>query len=214
MAETATRARITRDEASRCTQELLRLAPQRLSVPILAERLGLSREQVRRLCHLAGLDTSAPAVTRTPGRPSTAPPPKPEVGLRAARILARNEEIIRLAGEGRSDRVIAERIAEQHGRISRELVGDIRRAAGVRAVYDASGRRTGRERPSVPVADLESERVRRRERAIHLSGPGQGRCCHCRVWRPLLGRTVKPHAHNEAPCPGSGHRPLPHREDL
>jgi hypothetical protein len=55
--------------------ELQRLAPQRLSLRLLAERLNLSKDQVRSLCVKAGVDTSAPAITRPTGRPGKEPPP-------------------------------------------------------------------------------------------------------------------------------------------
>jgi hypothetical protein len=70
--------RLNRTETAFYVAELKRLAPQRLSLRVLAERLGLSKDQVRNLCAKAGVDTSAPAVTRAPGRPSK--PAKPKAG--------------------------------------------------------------------------------------------------------------------------------------
>ena len=58
--------------------ELKCLAPQRLSLRLLAERLSLSKDQVRSLCVKAGVDTSSPAITRPNGRPSKPAPPKPK----------------------------------------------------------------------------------------------------------------------------------------
>lgn len=70
--------RLNSDEVDRYVEELKRLAPQRLSLRLLGERLGLSKDQVRNLCAKAGVDTSSPAVTRAPGRPSKPATPKPK----------------------------------------------------------------------------------------------------------------------------------------
>lgn len=77
--------RLNRDETATYVKELQRLAPQRLSLRLLAERLNLSKDQVRTLCAKAGVDTSSPVVTRPPGRPSKPPPPKAEKPAPTAR---------------------------------------------------------------------------------------------------------------------------------
>jgi hypothetical protein len=71
--------RLNQDETAAYIAELQRLAPQRLSLRLLAERLNLSKDQVRSLCAKAGVDTSSPTVTRPTGRPAKELPPKPKV---------------------------------------------------------------------------------------------------------------------------------------
>lgn len=70
------RYNLTREQTRAHTATLLRLAVHRYSIPLLAQRLDITYDQVRRLCENAGIDTSRPQITRHLGRPRKPREPK------------------------------------------------------------------------------------------------------------------------------------------
>lgn len=109
------------------------------------------------------------------------------------------ERVRALADQGLSATQIGARL-----RRNDETIRRIARAAGI--ALPLSSTRT-------ELTQAEADRIHLRERAIHLSGPAQGRCSCCRTWRLLEGRRVKPHVYDGRECSGSRMRPLTGQED-
>ncbi len=117
-----TRRNLNAEQVAYFTAELMRLAPQRLSVPILVDRFGLSDDQIRRLSRRAGIDTSLPLVTKRPGRPRIHPKrvrrrPPMDPAVREQRIT----DVRRCAAAGMSDSAIGRELS-----IARRTVAWIR----------------------------------------------------------------------------------------
>lgn len=110
-------------------------------------------------------------------------------------------KIRKFALDGLPDTEIAPKVG-----LSAALVGTLRRDHNIPSGCPPRGR--------LPMDPAEAAAKREELRQIHLSGPAMGVCRHCWVWHPLDGVRVRPHPFGERQCPGSHHRPVPHREDL
>lgn len=93
-----------------------------------------------------------------------------------------------------------------HLRRNDETIRRIARHAGIALKVPATSTKTD-------LTQEEADRIQLRERAIHLSGPKQGRCPRCGTWRLLDGRRVKPHPHDGRECAGSNLRPVTYPEE-
>lgn len=108
-----------------------------------------------------------------------------------------------LADQGMTDQIIAEET-----RVSREWVGQVRRAHGIPAVRH---RQEAWTKNPVPIEAL--QRSWDLAMAVHRAGPVMGVCRGCRIFRPLTDGRVPLHYRQGRPCTGSHQRPMPHREE-